>query len=136
MSVPGAAAATTAVAQVRAVYRSVLTAEYFGPAAGVCSHLTAAGVTSYTAGGTESCAHAFRQDQHVLTHKTKGLDQSGYTPAQWRREVNVVMGELKVSVTGSHASVIGTHSGIPGRTTLVKVGAVWAFSSYPPSVAS
>lgn len=131
----GAAEASSgAVTQVRAVYRTVLTAEYFGPASAMCSHLTAAGVKSFTAGGAGTCTHAFAEQQHVLKHKTKGVDDSGYTAAQWRQVVSTVMAHLKVTVHGSHASAIGGESGIPGRTTLVKVKGAWLFSSYPPSV--
>ncbi len=131
-----AAVPSRAVNQVRIVYRTVLTAEYFGPASGVCSHLSSAGVRSFTAGGGGSCTHAFDQDQHVLRHKTKGIDDSGYTAAQWRSEVNSVMSQLKVSVRGTHATAAAGESGIPGRTTLVKVGGKWLFNSYPPSLSS
>src|ERR1700690_950741 len=110
-----------ATAQVRSVYQSVLSAEYFGPASAVCSRLTAAGVKSFTAGGAGTCQNAFAQEQHVLRHKTKGVDDSGYTAAQWRSVVKSVMAHLKVSVHGSHASAIGGESGIPGKTTLVEV---------------
>jgi len=131
----GAPASIGAATQIRAVYRTVLTAEYFGPASAVCLHLTAAGVMSFTAtGGT--CLHAFDQEQHVLKHKVKDDDNSGYTAAQWRTEVKFVMAHLKVSVHGSHATAIGGESGIPGQTTLVKVGGKWLFNSYPPSVQS
>ena len=43
------ARAVSPVAAIRAVYRTVLTAEYFGPASAVCRNLTAAGVRSFTA---------------------------------------------------------------------------------------
>jgi hypothetical protein len=131
-----AAGSSGGVTQVRTVYRTVLTAEYFGPASGFCSHLTAAAVRSFTAGGAGSCTHAFDQQQHVLRHKTKGVDDSGYTAAQWRVVVNSVMGQLKVSVHGTHATAIGGASGIPGRTTLVRVAGKWLFNSYPPSIQS
>jgi len=131
-----ASASSGAVTQVRAVYRTVLSAEYFGPASAVCSHLTAAGVKSFTAGGAGTCTHAFDQEQHVLRHKTKDVDDSGYTAAEWRMEVNFVMDHLKVTVHGSHATAIGSESGIPGQTTLVKVAGKWLFNSYPPSVQS
>lgn len=127
------ASGTSAVAQVREVYRQVLSAEYFGPASAVCSRLTASGVRSYTAGGEPNCPAAFKSQQHILRHKTRGVDDSGYTPRQWRAEVNTVMAHLEVSVHGSRSSAIGL-SGIPGRTTLVKVDGLWKFSSYPPSV--
>lgn len=134
MGAQAAGASSSAVTRVRTVYRTVLTAEYFGPASGVCSHLTAAGIRSFTAGGAGSCRHAFDQQQHILRHKTKGVDNSGYTAVQWRQVVNSVMGHLKVSVHGSHATAIGGESGIPGRTTLVRVAGEWLFSSYPPSI--
>ncbi len=51
MSGATASAASGSGPQIRAVYRSVLTAEYFGPASAVCSRLTANGVNSFTAGG-------------------------------------------------------------------------------------
>jgi len=41
-----------------------------------------------------------------------------------------------VTVHGSHATAIGSESGIPGQTTLVKVAGKWLFNSYPPSVQS
>jgi hypothetical protein len=129
-----AQASSAAVNQVRAVYRSVLLAEYFGPASGVCSRLTVAGVKSFTAGGAGTCTKAFQSQQHVLKHKTKGIDNSGYTPAGWRSVVKSVMVNLKVTVHGSHATAIGGQSGIPGLTKLVKVNGKWRFSSYPPSI--
>jgi hypothetical protein len=135
----GASAATpssTSLTQIRAVYRTVLTAEYFGPASGVCSHLTASGLKSFTAGGGGTCTHAFAQERQILTHKTKGVDDSGYTADQWRGLVNSVMSHLKVTIDGAHASAIGGDSGIPGRTTLVHVRGRWEFSSYPPSLSS
>ncbi len=134
LSATGAsAAAESAVAQVKAVYGEVLLAEYFGPASAVCSELTASGVRSFTAGGASSCTKAFDQQQHVLRHKTKGVDNSGFTPTQWRQRVASVLAHLTVTVHGSNASAIGP-SGIPGRTTLVKLNGRWLFSSYPPSV--
>jgi hypothetical protein len=133
--VPATAAATAASGDhgVRAVYRSVLTAEYFGPARAVCSRLTARGRHSFTAGGAGTCKRAFRAQQHVLRHKTPGVDNSGFTPAQWRQVVANVMAHLTVTVHGSHASAIGP-SGIPGRTRLVRVRGRWLFDSYPPSI--
>jgi len=122
------------VNHVRTVYRGVLRAEYFGPASAVCSRLTAAGVRSFTAGGAGTCRHAFRQQQHILRHKTSGVDDSGFTAAGWRQEVKFVMAHLRVTVHGSHASAIGGESGIPGRTTLVRVNGKWLFNSYPPSI--
>ena len=66
---------------------SVLTAEYFGPASAVCSRLTASGVNSFTAGGQGTCRHAFDAVQSVLRHKTPGVDDSGFTAREWRKEV-------------------------------------------------
>jgi hypothetical protein len=128
-----AAAKGGAAPQVRAVYRSVLNAEYFGPESAVCSRLTRSGLQSFTAGGAGTCRHAFEAQQHVLRHKTIGVDDSGFTPQQWREEVNQVMETLKLTVHGTHASAIGP-SGIPGRTTLVEINGKWLFSSYPPSI--
>jgi hypothetical protein len=120
---------------VRAVYRKVLTAEYFGPARAVCSRLTARGKRSFAAAsGASSCRAAFKAQQHILKHKNPHIDNSGYTPSGWRQVVNSVMAHLKVSIHGSHASAIGGKSGIPGKTTLVKIGGRWLFNSYPPSI--
>ncbi len=128
-----ASAASPSSARIRAVYRSVLTAEYFGPASTVCSRLTARGVHSFTAGGQGTCRHAFDALQNVLRHKTPGVDDSGFTAPEWRTEVSDVMAHLTLSVHGVHAAAIGP-SGIPGRSTLVKVNGRWLFSSYPPSI--
>jgi hypothetical protein len=130
-----ASAATSPRSQVRSVYRAVLTAEYFGPASGVCARLTASGRAAFTAGGGGTCPHAFATQQHVLRHKVAGVDDSGYTPTEWRQVVDQVMGALEVTVDGSKASAVGP-SGIPGRTRLVAVGGRWLFTSYPPSVES
>jgi hypothetical protein len=130
-----AGATASPLTQVRSVYRTVLTAEYFGPSSAVCGRLTSSGRASFTAGGGGTCPHAFITQQHVLRHKVPGVDDSGYTPAQWRQVVDQVMAALKVTVTGSTGSAIGP-SGIPGRTRLVKVGGRWLFTTYPPSVAS
>jgi hypothetical protein len=131
-----AAYASSGVTQVRAVYRTVLSAEYFGPASAFCSRLTAAGVKSFTAGGAGTCKHAFDQQQQILKHKTPGDDDSGYTAGGWREIVNFVLKHLKVTVHGSHATAIGGESGIPGQTSLVKVNGKWLFNSYPPSIQS
>jgi hypothetical protein len=131
--VPQAGASTRPVTQVRAVYRKVLTAEYFGPASAVCSRLAPSGKRSFTV-GYPSCFAAFKAQQHVLRHKTPGIDNSGYTPRQWRRTVRSVMAHLRVRVHGAHAAAIGGESGIPGRTTLVKRSRGWLFTSYPPSI--
>ena len=128
-----ASAASGSSPQIRAVYRSVLTAEYFGPASAVCSRLTARGVRSFTAGGQGTCRDAFGALQHVLRHKTAGVDDSGFTARDWRLEVAQVMAHLKLSIHGTHATAIGP-SGIPGQTTLVRVNGRWLFSSYPPSI--
>lgn len=133
VAVGAAAAAGSAASQVRAVYRTVLNAEYFGPERAVCSRLTHSGLQSFTAGGAGTCRHAFDQQQHVLRHKVRGIDDSGFTARQWRAEVNQVMKTLKLTVHGTHATAIGP-SGIPGQTTLVEVNGKWLFSSYPPSI--
>jgi hypothetical protein len=132
-----AAASSTPAAQIKAVYRTVLSAEYFGPASRVCSHLTAAAQKTFAKDfGASSCTRAVQEGQHTLQHKVPGNDNSGYTPGQWRTEVSSVIAALKVTVHGSHASAIGGDSGIPGRTTLVLVGGQWEFSGLPPSVDS
>jgi hypothetical protein len=71
----------------------------------------------------------------VLQHKVPGVDDSGFTAAEWRIEVAQVMAHLKLSIHGTHASAIGS-SGIPGQTTLVRINGRWLFSSYPPSIQS
>jgi hypothetical protein len=133
MSGATASAAGGSSPQIRAVYRGVLTAEYFGPAGAVCSRLTAGGVNSFTADGQGTCRHAFDALQNVLRHKTPGVDGSGFTPREWRMEVAQVMAHLKLSIHGAHATAIGP-SGIPGQSTLVRVNGRWLFSSYPPSI--
>jgi hypothetical protein len=123
-----------AAAQVRAVYRSVLLAEYFGPASAVCSRLTTAGRKAFAYSGTGTCASAFTAQQRVLRHKTPGVDDSGFSTAAWRAVVASVMAHLVVSVDGSRATAIGGQSGIPGQTVLVKIGGRWEFNTYPPSI--
>src|SRR5579875_3099508 len=76
-----AGAVTGGVSEVRSVYRSVLTAEYFGA--------------------------AFRAMQHTLRHRTRGVDDSGFTPARWRAEVSTVMAHLHVTVHGTRATATG-----------------------------
>jgi hypothetical protein len=129
------AAAASSLTQVRSVYRSVLTAEYFGPASTVCSRLTATGRASFEAGGGGTCAHAFALQQHVLRHRVPGVDDSGYSPTAWRQVVAEVVAALKITVHGARASAIGP-SGIPGLTRLEKVGGRWLFTTYPPSIES
>src|ERR1700733_10202758 len=133
MSGATASAASGSSPQIRAVYRSVLAAEYFGPASAVCSRLTASGVNSFTAGGPGTCRHAFDALQNVLRHKTPGVDDSGFTAREWRIEVAQVMAHLKLSIHGAHATAVGP-SGIPGQTTLARIKGRWLFSSYPPSI--
>ncbi|MEA2197340.1 MAG: hypothetical protein QOJ25_1391 [Solirubrobacteraceae bacterium] len=119
-----------AVTRIRAVYRAVLTAEYFGPARAVCSHLTRAGVRSFTAGRTTTCGQAFREAQRTLTHKSKNVDNAGYTRAEWRAVITTAMAHLKVRIHGRHA----TATGGPGQTKLVNIDNRWLVDSYPPSV--
>lgn len=129
-----AQASTRAAARVRAVYRTVLTAEYFGPASGVCAHLTAAAVRSFTAGGMGTCRRAFAETQHTLRRKAKNVDNAGYTPTQWHQVVETAMANLRVRVHGTRATAVGGQAGIPGRTKLVDIGGRWLLDSYPPSV--
>jgi hypothetical protein len=133
VAVVRAQAAAGPAGEVRTVYRSVLSAEYFGPASAVCGRLSARGRASFSAGGQRSCTQAFAAEQHVLRHPIAGVDDSGYSPAQWRQVVDRVMGRLTVTVHGSRASAIGP-SGIPGQTDLVKAGGRWVFTGYPPSI--
>jgi hypothetical protein len=130
-----ASASSSQTTRVRAVYRKVLTAEYFGPPRAVCSRLTRRARRSFAAAnGVPGCRAAFKAQQHILKHKTPGIDNSGYSPRGWRRVVRSVMADLKVRIHGTHASTVG-RSGIPGRTTLVRVGRRrWLFSGYPPSI--
>jgi hypothetical protein len=130
-----AQASASSLRQVRAVYRSVLSAEYFGPSSAVCGRLTATGRAAFTAGGGGSCAQVFVIEQRVLRHRVPGVDDSGYTPAQWREVVDQVMAALKVTIHGTRASAIGP-SGIPGRTELVHAGGRWLFTSFPPTIQS
>jgi hypothetical protein len=126
-----------AVTQIKSVYRAVLSAEYFGPASGVCSNLTAKGVAQFTLPAKDgSCTHAFDQLQHALTHKIPDEDDTGYTPSQWRGLVIEIVNHLKVSVHGEKATAIGGQSGIPGQTVLIDVDGHWLFNSYPPSLSS
>ena len=128
-----AGASAGAVGQVKSLYKSVMLAEYFGPASGVCSHLTAKGKKAYeleASAGT--CPAAFKKLQHTLKHKTQGVDNSGYTPKQWRATVNDIVAHLTVHVNGSRASAVGP-SGVPGKTTLVKTSGGWIFTSAAPS---
>ena len=123
-----------AVSHIRAVYRAVLRAEYFGPANAVCSHLTAAAVKSFTAGHATTCQRAFHQDQRALRRKSKNVDNSGYTRAQWRAVIASVMADLKVRVHGPRATALDGQAGIPGQSRLVNLRGRWMFNSDPPSV--
>jgi hypothetical protein len=135
LSAPLAGAAPSAATQIKTLYKSVMLAEYFGPESTVCSHLTTSGVKAYT-GGLASCAKTFSEVQHTLRHKTKDVDDSGYTAGQWRTVVAQVLKTLKVKVSGSHATATDGGSGIPAPTKLTLVGGSWTFSSAPPSIES
>jgi hypothetical protein len=135
LAAAAAGAPANPLTQVRSVYRGVLDAEYFGPSGGVCGRLTASGRAAFTAGGGGTCSAAFAAQRRVLSHKVPGVDDSGYTPAQWRQVVDRVMAALEVTIGGSRASAIGP-SGIPGRTRLVRAGGRWLFTTYPPSIES
>ena len=132
---PPAATAASPAAAIRAKYRTVLTAEYFGPASAVCANLTPAGVRSFTAAAPgESCTAAYDQLHHILHHKQPDNDNSGYTAKAYRSVVATFMTNLKISVHGKRASVHGP-SGL-GASKLVEVGGDWRFSAYPPTVES
>ena len=93
------AAAASPPAAIRAVYRTVLTAEYFGPATAVCGNLTAAGIRAFTAAAPEqSCTAAYDQLHHTLHHKQPDNDNSGYTAKAYRSTVTTFMANLKISV--------------------------------------
>jgi hypothetical protein len=132
---PPAATAASPAAAVRGKYRTVLTAEYFGPASAVCGNLTAAGVRSFTAAAPgESCTAAYDQLRHILHHKQPDNDNSGYTAKAYRSVVAEFMAHLSISVHGARASVHGP-SGL-GASKLVEVAGQWRFSAYPPTVES
>jgi hypothetical protein len=132
---PPAATAASPAAAIRAKYRAVLTAEYFGPASVVCGNLTAAGVRSFTAAAPEeSCTAAYDQLRHILHHKQPDNDNSGYTAQAYRSVVAEFMANLNISVHGKRASVHGP-SGL-GASKLVEVHGRWRFSAYPPTVES
>ena len=129
------AAAATPAAAIRAVYRTVLTAEYFGPASALCGNLTAAGTRAFTAAAPgQSCKAAYDQLHHTLHHKQPDNDNSGYTAKAYRSTVATFMANLKISVRGTRASVHGP-SGL-GPSKLVEVGGHWRFSAYPPTAES
>jgi hypothetical protein len=125
---PAEAAADAPAPAVRAVYRKVLTAEYFGPASAVCSRLTDRGARSFTA-GRETCTRAFDQQQHVLKHKTPYDDNSGYSASGYRQVVNSFMAHLTVTITGSRATATA-QSGL-GVAQLVRVDRHWLFDLCP-----
>jgi hypothetical protein len=135
LALPPLAAATSPAAAIRVVYRTVLTAEYFGPADAVCGNLTAAGTKAFTTGlPGQSCTAAYNQLHHTLHYKQPDNDNSGYTAKAYRSTVATFMAGLKISVRGTRASVHGP-SGL-GSSKLVEVGGHWRFSAYPPTVES
>ncbi|MGP0053369.1 MAG: hypothetical protein ACLPZR_31630 [Solirubrobacteraceae bacterium] len=135
LALPPLAAAASPPAAIRAVYRTVLTAEYFGPASAVCGNLTAAGIRAFTAAAPgQSCTAAYDQLHHTLHHKQPDNDNSGYTATAYRGTVATFMANLTISVRGARASVHGP-SGL-GPSKLVEVGGHWRFSAYPPTVES
>jgi len=132
---PPLAAAASPPAAIRAVYRTVLTAEYFGPVTAVCRNLTAAGIRAFTAASPgQSCTAAYDQLHHTLHHKQRDNDNSGYTAKAYRSTVAMFMANLTISVHGTRASVHGP-SGL-GPSKLVEVGGHWRFTAYPPTVES
>jgi len=135
LALPPLAAAASPASAIRTVYRTVLTAEYFGPASAVCGNLTAAGIRAFTAAVPgQSCTAAYDQLHHTLHHKQPDNDNSGYTAKAYRNAIATFMANLKTSVHGTHASVHGP-SGL-GPSKLVEVGGHWRFSAYPPTVES
>jgi hypothetical protein len=135
VGLPPLAAAGTPAPAIRAVYRTVLTAEYFGPASAVCGNLTAPGIQAFTtAAPGQSCTAAYAQLHHTLHHKQPDNDNSGNTPKAYRSTVATFMANLKISVDHARASVHGP-PGL-GASRLVKVGGHWRFSAYPPTVES
>jgi ribulose kinase len=135
LALPPLAAAASPPTAIRAVYGTVLTAEYFGPASAVCGNLTAAGMRAFTAAEPgQSCTAAYDRLHHTLHHKQPDNDNSGYTAKAYRSTVATFMAKLKISVHGMRASVHGP-SGL-GPSKLVEVGGHWRFSAYPPTVES
>jgi hypothetical protein len=121
-----------AASQVKAVYKSVMLAEYFGPQSAVCGKLTSEGVKEFKLEtATSSCAKAFKANQHVLTHKQPDNDNSGYSKSEWRTVVKQFVSALKVRIHGSKASVTGPSN--LGDAKLVNVGGDWLVASGPPS---
>jgi hypothetical protein len=130
-------ASPTAASQIKSVFQTVLTAEYFGPASSVCSHLTAKGVAEWTSypGNGHTCIQAFDLLRHDLTHRIAGDENSGYSTRQWRSVVHEIVSTLTVSVHGESGTAVG-QSGIPGETALVDINGHWTFNSPPPIVSS
>jgi hypothetical protein len=135
LAIPAVAAAASPATAIRVVYRTVLSAEYFGPADAVCGNLTAAGRRAFTAATPgQSCTTAYGQLHHTLHHKQPDNDNSGYTAKAYRGTVAMFIANLKISVHGTHANVHGP-SGL-GSSKLVEVAGHWRFSAYPPTVES
>ena len=136
-ALPAAMASPTAASQIKSVFQTVLTAEYFGPASSVCSHLTAKGVAEWTSypGNGHTCIQAFDLLRHDLTHRIAGDENSGYSTRQWRSVVHEIVSTLTVSVHGESGTAVG-QSGIPGETALVDINGHWTFNSPPPIVSS
>jgi hypothetical protein len=132
---PAAGTASAATTAIRDVYKTVLSAEYFGPVSAVCGNLTAAGAKSFTAGTRgQTCTQAYDALHHTLHHKIKGADDTGYTPTAYKRVVATFMANLTITVHGTRASV-HAQSGL-GPSTLIEAGGHWRFNAYPPTVES
>jgi hypothetical protein len=124
-----ASAKTSPAAAVRAEYRKVVLAEFFGPARAVCTQLTASGRRAYAGG--HRCTTVFAGDQRALALKLGGGPGSSVARNEWRNEVASVLAHLEVKLQGRRASAID-RSGVFHKAVLVRVGRYWRFSSVPP----
>jgi hypothetical protein len=125
-----ATAKSSAPAAVKAEYRKVLSAEFFGPARAVCSQLTTEGLRAYT-GGVETCDTVFAGNQRAIALKVGGGTAAPNAAAAWRNEVTTIMAHLNVKISGRHATA-SDPSGAFRRSRLEQVGRGWKFTSAPP----
>jgi hypothetical protein len=118
------------VGAVRAEYQRTALLEYFGPPASLCAQFTPADRSAFSRFFIRpaTCAHTARGVMHLLRHCTSSR---GFSPSQWRHEVQAGMALVKVRILS--ATTARVTDPLLDQDTLVRRGDRWVFShGWPP----
>jgi hypothetical protein len=116
---------TSEAGAVRAEYQRTALLEYFGPPTELCAQFTPADRSAFSRFFVRpaTCVHTARGVMHLLRHCTSS---NGFSPSQWRHEVQASMALVKVRILS--ATTARVTDPLLDQDTLVRTGHRWLFS--------